>query len=167
MTRPNISREEVMDTSDRIALVALLVSIATAGIAGWRSWSNERRADVSAYFRWLESRAEVVLPSGKKVTVGYHLILANRGPRRAEQVHVEVYRRRGSERQRAELTDLQPGELPLDVLDPGGRYPIPWALGEDGLRFADDRRFEVEVTWRDGAGKESRCIPLRRGNIGT
>jgi hypothetical protein len=53
------------------------------------------------------------------------------------------------------------------VLDPGGRYPIPWALGEDGLEFAADRRFEVEVTWRDGAGKQSRRIPLRRGNIGS
>jgi hypothetical protein len=167
VARPVMSREGAMDTGDSIALAALVVSVATAGVAGWRSWSSGRRAEVGAYFRWLESRAWVRLPSGEVITVGYHLVLVNRGPRRAEQVDVEVYRRRGSERQQTKLTDLQPGELPLDVLDPGGRYPIPWALGQDGLEFADDRRFEVEVTWRDRAGKQSRCIPLRRGNIGT
>jgi hypothetical protein len=32
--------------------------------------------------------------------------------------------------------------------------------------FVDERRFEVELTWRDGNGAQARRLPLRRGNIG-
>lgn len=155
-----------MGMSNIIALAALVVSVVTAGVAWRNSRATERMADVSGYFHWLPSKASVLLPSGDTIYVGYHLVLANRGPHRAEQVDLKVYlRRRGSDRQEVVLADLESNELPLEVLDRGGRYPIPWALG-NGLEFLDERRFEVELTWMDGNGSHKRRIPLRRGNIG-
>jgi hypothetical protein len=125
-------------------------------------------ADVTAYFQWLLSKASVLLRSGDTISVGYHLVLANRGPHRAEKVNVKVYLSgQPVNRQEVVLADVVPGELPLEVLDSAGRYPIPWALGESGLEFVDERRFDVELKWVDANGSQARRVPLRRGNIGS
>lgn len=158
-----------MDAKTNIAIAALVVSILTAAITGWRALARARKADVSAYFNWLPAFAYIDLPSGDKVRVGYHLVLQNRGPHRARNVNVRVYAiGQGSDWQEALFTDIRPEELPLESLDSETRYPIPWALGEDGMEFRRERRFEVELAWKDSRlrRRQVRRIPLRKGNIG-
>jgi hypothetical protein len=158
-------REGHVKASDIIALIALVVSIATAIYA---SWWKERAANVGADFYWLPHLAEILLPSGETVEVGYHLVLHNRGPHRASNVNVKFYRfDKASGRTEVVLAAIEPAELPLEVLDIGVKYPIPWALGETGTDFRKERRFDVEMEWSDGrCRRQKRRIALREGNIG-
>lgn len=154
-----------MVTSDWIALSALLVSVATAVLTlSWRLISL-RRADVTAFLRWLPARTYIQTGSGE-VSVGYHLVLWNRGPARARRVSVKVQFMDGDRPETLRLTDLGEGELPLAQLDPGARYPIPWALGADGLARAEDRRFVLTLTWTDSRQRTLQ-LPIRRGNVGS
>jgi hypothetical protein len=153
-----------MKSSDWIALAALVVSLATASLTWWERWASRRRADVTAFLHWLPAKAAVAV-GGSTVSVGYHLVLWNRGPARAADVSVEIQQFGSGTGQAVELTDAQEGELPLSGLEPGARYPIPWALGRDGLQFAHERRFEAVLTWSDSR-RRTLHIPLRRGNVG-
>lgn len=154
-----------MVTSDWIALSALIVSVATAIFTlSWR-WISLRRADVTAFLHWLPARAYIQV-DGSEVSVGYHLIVWNRGPARARLVDVEVHFNDGEKPEVLRLTDIADGEFPLEQLDPGARYPIPWALGEDGLARADERRFVLTLTWTDSRRRRLR-VPIRRGNVGS
>ncbi|MBE1551855.1 hypothetical protein GGC64_005942 [Mycobacterium sp. OAS707] len=149
-----------------IAFAALLVSLVTAAATWWMSRVKAKRAHVSAEFHWLREYAYITLPSGEESRVGYHLVLTNDGPHCATNVNVKVYPGgRASDWKELVLTDVTPDELPLSVLDSGGRYPIPWALGKDGMECRNMRRFEIELEWYDGHGKQTRRIPLRKGNF--
>jgi hypothetical protein len=153
-----------MVTSDWIALAALLVSVATAVLTvSWRLISL-RRADVTAFLHWLPARTYIQTDSGE-VSVGYHLILWNRGPARARKVSVRVAFMDGARPEALRLTDVREGELPLPQLDAGARYPIPWALGSDGLARADERRFILTLSWTDSRPR-TLSLPIRRGNVG-
>ena len=153
-----------MVTSDWIALAALLVSVATAVLTmSWRLVSL-RRADVTAFLHWLPARTYIETDGGE-VSVGYHLILWNRGPARAKRVNVKVQFMDGDRPEALRLTDVREGELPLERLDPGARYPIPWALGADGLARAEERRFVLTLSWTDSTSRTLR-LPIRRGNVG-
>ncbi|RJS47416.1 hypothetical protein [Nocardioides cavernaquae] len=155
-----------MVTSDWIALSALIVSVGTAIFTlSWR-WISLRRADVTAFLHWLPARAYISVDGCDDVSVGYHLVLWNRGPARARLVDVEVHFMDGEEAETLRLTDVAPGELPLAQLDPGARYPIPWALGEDGLARSDERRFVLTLSWTDSRSRSVQ-VPIRRGNVGS
>jgi hypothetical protein len=154
-----------MDTSDWIALAALLVSVATAGTALWQHRRSERRADVTAFLHWLPARAPIRVHENE-VTVGYHLVLWNRGPSRATEVDVAVLFVDDGTTEHLPLTDVAEGEFPLAVLEAGARYPVPWALGEDGLARNDERRFVLALSWTDSR-RHSLRLPIRRGNVGS
>jgi hypothetical protein len=83
----------------------------------------ERKADVTVSFHWLTAMATVVLPGREPLRAAYHLVLANRGPASARQVDLKVSDPSGRP---LSLLDVAPGEFPLEVLDDGSRYPIPW-----------------------------------------
>jgi hypothetical protein len=71
----------------------------------------------------------------------------------------------GNAEEQLRLTDAADGEFPLAQLDAGARYPVPWALGEDGLARKDERRFVLTLTWQDSKARTLR-VPVRRGNAG-
>lgn len=142
-----------------IAGLALGVSIVTLVVQHLRQAALERRAEVSVYFHWLSSMARVAIPGREDVSVGYHLVILNRGPAAAERVSLTI---KDAEGRTLKLLDLHPNELPLSVLDVNGRYPIPFVY-EPFTRHA--RRFEVTLTWSDGDGQHTRVIPLRRGQV--
>jgi hypothetical protein len=154
-----------MDTSDWIALAALFVSVVTAGAALWQHRTSQRRADVTAFLHWLPARAHIRV-NEDEVTVGYHLVLWNRGPSRATDVNVAVLFVENDNAEQLPLTDAGDGEFPLAVLEAGARYPIPWALGEDGLARKDERRFMLVLSWTDSRQHTLR-VPIRRGNVGS
>jgi hypothetical protein len=153
-----------MDNSDWIALAALIISVGTAGVAWWQRRVSQRRADVTAFLHWLPARAHILVDN-KSVFVGYHLVLWNRGPNRATEVNVKVHFVDGHDEKQLALTDVAAGEFPLAQLEAGARYPIPWALGSDGLAFVEERRFVLTLSWTD-SGDRSLRIPVRRGNSG-
>lgn len=152
-----------MDASDWIALAALTVSVTTAVYAWRRGLAAARRADVTAFLNWLPARAYLKVGESD-ITVGYHLVLWNRGPARATNVSVSVHTAEHPHKH-VRLTDVRADEFPLSSLDPGARYPIPWALGEDGLESKDERRFLLKLTWSDSTDHAIE-IPIRRGNAG-
>jgi hypothetical protein len=154
-----------MDLSNWIALGALVVSAATAGYAWHQGRTAARRADVTAFLNWLPARAYINV-GGSEVSVGYHLVLWNRGPARARDVDVVVRSPGTAAGADLRLTDIRPDELPLSHLDAGARYPIPWALGADGLAMKDERRFVIHLSWTDSR-RQVVEIPVRRGNTGT
>lgn len=154
-----------MDTSNWISLSALLVSLGTAGVAFWQRRVSQRRADVSAFLHWLPAKAHIRV-GVDEVSVGYHLVIWNRGPARASDLDVKVHFMDGMAEEHLRLTDVADGEFPLAHLDPGARYPIPWALGDDGLARKDERRLVLSLSWNDSSHHALR-IPLRRGNVGS
>lgn len=157
----------VLDTSDVIAALALVVSVVTAGLAFYQRWRDGRRAEVTAYFQWLDSLSRVPVGDEGFRQVGYHLVLWNRGPSAATCVAVKACGLRSSgEQVPVRLAALLPGEMPLSILDVDGRYPIPWLLDDEAdLEFHKSRRFDVELTWRDRRGRRKTTVPLRRGNV--
>src|SRR5690242_2115228 len=154
-----------MGTSDWIALAALVVSVGTAAATLWQRHRAQRRADVTAFLHWLPARAPIRIGDGS-VSVGYHLVLWNRGPARARDVDVSVLFVADGSEEVLPLTDTTPDEFPLTLLESGARYPVPWALGQDGLARADERRFVLLLSWRDSRSRTLR-IPIRRGNTGS
>ena len=148
-----------MDTSEwvtsSIALAALLLSAATA-YATWR-WRvvDRRAAALTAYFHRNSEMAQVYV-GGETLAVGYNLVVWNQGPGRAANVSFGAVNVNGDE---LRLLELQDGELPLSVLDPGARYPIPW-LVEPRER---GRHFRCRIDWTDGNGSHTVVVPLRRG----
>ena len=144
-----------------IAGLALVFSLATWLVQHRQRRSAERRADVTVFFHWLTSMARVVARDGRNLSAGYHLVLKNNGPAAARDVSITV---RDTQGQVLRLVDVDPGELPLAVLDVNGRYPIPF-LYEPFTRHA--RRFEASVSWTDDDGHHERVIPLRRGQLPT
>lgn len=150
----------VMVTGESIALgtsvIAVLISLAAAYLS-WR-WRVEdtRGAEVTIYFHRNTEKAQVVTPSGKTRLVGYNLVIWNRGPSVAKDIELSVFDESGNE---IHLLDVADDEFPLDCLDPGTRYPIPWIISHAGTR----RRFRCSVTWWDDKGNHIRSLPLRRG----
>jgi hypothetical protein len=119
----------------------------------------DRRADLTVSLHWLSVRAKVVVAGKGTYEAGYHAVLRNRGPASARDVDVKFADSAGRS---LTLLDLAPGELPLSVLDVGGRYPIPW-IYEPFTRH--QRRFEAVLSWTDDGGRHERTIPLRRGQL--
>jgi hypothetical protein len=119
----------------------------------------ERRADITVTFHWLTARATVAIPGRDPLHAGYHLVVQNRGPAAASDVHLTVQDAAGT---RLQLLDVAFDEFPLPRLDAGARYPIPW-LYEPFTRHA--RRFVVSLSWEDGTGSQQRVLPLRRGQL--
>jgi hypothetical protein len=138
------------------AVLAVLVSVTTAYLS-WR-WRMEdtRKAELTLYFHRNSEKAQVVTTSGKVRQVGYNLVIWNRGPSVAKDIELSVFDEDGSQLQ---LLDVAPDEFPLDCLDPGTRYPIPWVISHAAHR----RRFRCSVTWWDNRGQHHRSLPLRRG----
>lgn len=142
-----------------IAGLALLLSVVSLAIQGYRQWIRGRRADVVVYFHWLPARAKVQVPGVGEVLAGYHLVLENRGPATARAVGVEL---RDGAGQVLSLVDLEQDELPLSLLDSGARYPIPFTYQPF---TPQSRRFEATISWTDGRGSHDRVVPLRRGHL--
>ncbi len=142
-----------------IAGLALALSIFTWLVQYRRQLAVERRAEVTVFFHWLSSKALVEEPQHGPISVGYHIVLQNRGPAAAWEVLLTI---RDARRRTLTLIDLQPNELPLSVLDVNASYPIPFAY-EPFLRHA--RRFEATLSWTDGDGPHERTVPLRRGQL--
>jgi len=142
-----------------IAGLALLLSGYTWFAQRRRQTLADRRADVTVALHWLPVRAKVSIAGKGEYEAGYHLVVTNRGPSAARDVDVLLIDSNGRS---LTLLDLDPGELPLTVLDADGRYPIPWVY-EPFTRH--ERRFEATVSWRDDAGKHQRRVPLRRGQL--
>src|SRR4051812_37528215 len=142
-----------------IAGAALAVSAMSAIWQYVYRRGHDRRAHVGVSFHWLSDHAKVVLPGREPIAAGYHLVLTNRGPAAARNVDVLV---RDADDIKLTLLDLQPEELPLSVLDAGGRYPIPWVI-EPFTRHA--RRFSAALSWDDDDGHQHRVVPLRRGQL--
>lgn len=143
-----------------IALVSLAVSAVTF-IVSWRHQrSHERAADVTVYFHWLVAYSKVRLKSGADRRAGYNLVLWNRGPSAATGVDITIY---DNDRHLRTLADSPPEEFPLERLDSGARYPIPWVLDNDSQ--GESRRFTVDISWHDGNGTQKHTLPLRRGQI--
>ena len=142
-----------------IASLALALSAGTWFAQYRRQAMAERRADVTVFFHWLTEHAKVDLQRGEQLAAGYHLVLVNRGPATARSVSVSLT---DAQDQALTLLDVGQDELPLPVLDPGVRYPIPW-LYEPFQRHA--RRFEATLRWTDGDGEHERTVPLRRGQL--
>jgi hypothetical protein len=144
-----------------IAVAALAVSAWTATTNHIRRYREIRHAEVTVYFTWL-TKAATVRPAagGDEHRAWYHVVICNRGPAIAQQVDLKVLDSRGKE---VVFVDSPKGEFPLKRLDAGARYPIPWALGDGSQEKA--RRFEAKVSWTDGNGRQTRELPLRRGQI--
>jgi len=139
-------------TSDVIALLALLVSVATAALQAWATVVERRRADVTV-------RVERSPRAAPRDNVAVDLVIENRGPAGARDVRLAVRNADGTEN--ADLED--DGRLPLSLLDAGARYALPF-------RYAGTWHGVARLTWRDGypAGgggrgrPRSKEIPLTR-----
>jgi hypothetical protein len=129
------------------------------GVNWWHRVRRERAADVTVYFHWLVAYSKVRLENGEDREAGYNLVVWNQGPSAARNVAITIYDPAGNKR-----TWLI-AEFPLERLDPGARYPIPWVLDDDSQ--GKYRRFKVDIIWRDGNGARKETLPLRRGQIGT
>jgi len=127
----------------------------------WHLRRRERTADVTVYFHWMIALSEVKLVNGESRTAGYTLVLWNRGPSEAKDVAITVYGPDGKQRT---LADTPQGEFPLERLDSGALYPIPWLLDDDSQ--GESRLFTVDVSWHDGNGMQRHKLPLRRGQTG-
>jgi hypothetical protein len=145
-----------------IALLSLAVSALTFLVTQSHQRRHERAADVTVYFYWLVAYSKVKLESGEDRQAGYNLVLWNRGPSAATEVHITIHDPAGDRRT---LADSPRGEFPLKRLDSGARYPIPWVLDDDSQ--GKYRRFSIDVSWRDGNGTQNHTLPLRRGQVST
>ncbi|WP_437028512.1 hypothetical protein [Streptomyces sp. enrichment culture] len=141
-----------------IALCALALSAVTAYVQHRTRKRETLAADVTAYFHRTSDFAKIKLPDGTIRQAGYHLVIWNHGPASAERVHLAV---KDVEGDTVELADCPPDEFPLDRLDQGARYPVPWLPLADAHRGA--RRFTVHLRWQDGNGTQERLLPMRRG----
>lgn len=145
-----------------IALISLLVSVATVADGYLRRQREEKSADVGARFVWLRTYTKVKRSDGVVKEVGYNLVLRNDGPARADDVTIEIWSLHRDElgRRQERLLDVAPDEFPLR-LDPGVLYPIPFELERE--YSPKPRRYVIALHWRDGAGEHVREVTLRRG----
>jgi hypothetical protein len=143
-----------------VASAAFVISAATAWTSYRHRQEDVRRADVTVYFHWLTEFAEIKLADGTELPAGYHVVIWNRGPASAEDVGLIVRDDVGHE---LTFLDVASGEFPLKRMDSGGKYPIPWLLSDKAAQ--DRRRFNAELTWKDGNGPQHHSVPLRRGQI--
>jgi hypothetical protein len=115
---------------------------------------------MTAYFQRNVVPAKVLLADGEMRLAGYHLVLWNRGPAQARQVGLRAYDASGEV---LDLLDIAPDEFPLDALDAGARYPIPWAIAD--IKVQNRRRFSCTLEWTDPRGFRTTTLPLRRGQV--
>lgn len=149
-----------------IAGVALIVSVGTATGSEVRYRRQQARADVSVRLQWLETLSRVDIGEGRERHAGYNIVLENRGPGPAMDLHLEVSAILPSgEHHPLSLKDVDPDEFPLDMLPAGSKYPIRFI---DTHELDRRRRFVATVAWRDhGGDRHELAIPLRRGNVGS
>jgi len=141
--------------SNGIALAALGISGATAGLT-WR-WRIADRggADMTVYFHRNSEMAKVRIGDEVRL-VGYNVVLWNQGPAAATAVAFKAFNDRGDP---LCLVDLDEEELPLSRLEAGARYPVPWLLATE----EHGRHFRCSLAWEDHNGRHSIVLPLRRG----
>jgi len=122
---------------------------------------KERRASVNAYFHRFGTEPLMVNTSHGPRWSYYTFVLENSGLAPAESVNFEIFDDNDNP---VGFVDLKPGELPIRVLGPGGRYPIPWVLIDESQEAR--RFFRAILTWTDGVGSQRTEIPLRRAPTG-